>query len=79
MDDDDALQPEAAALALRLAAMPVKALAQTRRALDAAQGMDFGAALGAEARLQSELGAAADYREGVAAFMAKRAPVFTDR
>ena len=36
-------------------------------------------ALDAEAQTQGELGAAHDYLEGVAAFMAKRAPNFTDR
>ena len=77
--DDAALPVEAAALAGRLAEMPVKALAQTRAALDAAAALDYAGALGAEARLQSALGAAADYQEGVAAFMAKRKPVFRDR
>ena len=45
-------------LAERLAQMPVKALAQTRAALDAAAGLDYAEALGAEARLQRALGAA---------------------
>ena len=77
--DDASLMSDAAALAARLAEMPVKALAQTRLAIDAAGGLDYAAALSAEARLQSALGAAPDYREGVAAFMAKRKPQFTDR
>ena len=77
--DDAALMTDAAALAERLAAMPVKALAQTRAAIDAASALDYAAALGEEARLQTALGAAADYQEGVAAFMAKRKPVFRDR
>jgi 2-(1,2-epoxy-1,2-dihydrophenyl)acetyl-CoA isomerase len=79
VDDDAALPGEAAALAERLAQMPVKALAQTRAALDAAAGLDFGQALAAEARLQRTLGMADDYREGVAAFMARRPAVFKDR
>jgi len=41
--------------------------------------MDLDTALAEEARLQRELGAADDYREGVEAFRAKRAPVFKDR
>jgi len=77
--DDAELMGEAAALAARLAEMPVKALAQTRLAIDAAGGLDHAAALGAEARLQSAMGSAGDYREGVAAFMAKRKPQFSDR
>jgi 2-(1,2-epoxy-1,2-dihydrophenyl)acetyl-CoA isomerase len=77
--DDAALLGEAAALAARLAEMPVKALAQTRLAIDAAGGLSYAEALAAEARLQSAMGAAPDYCEGVAAFMAKRKPQFSDR
>lgn len=77
--DDAALMEEAQATAQRLAGMPTKALVATRKAIDAAQGMDMDAALTEECRLQRKLGAAHDYLEGVAAFMAKRAPQFTDR
>ena len=77
--DDAALQDEAQALAQRLAAMPVKALVAARNAMDAAAQMDYGQALAHEAAVQRTLGASADYREGVKAFTAKRAPQFTDR
>lgn len=77
--DDADLAHEAQALAQRLAAMPVKALVATRNAMDAAMQMDYGQALAHEATVQRVLGASADYREGVGAFMAKRAPTFTDR
>lgn len=77
--DDAALADETHALAERLAAMPTRALVQTRLAMDAAQSLSLDEALEAEARLQGELGAAHDYLEGVAAFLAKRAPQFTDR
>ena len=68
-----------ATLANRLAAMPSRALAQTRAAVDAAPHMPLEALLAMEVRVQRELGASADYQEGVAAFAAKRAPVFKDR
>lgn len=77
--DDAALIDEAIALAERLAAMPVRALAETRRALDDASTLDYGDALALEARVQRELGRANDFAEGVAAFFAKRAPRFSDR
>jgi 2-(1,2-epoxy-1,2-dihydrophenyl)acetyl-CoA isomerase len=77
--DDAQLGAEVQALAQRLAAMPTKALVATRATLDAAQHMNLADALAAEGRLQGELAGAADYREGVAAFLAKRAPRFTDR
>ena len=77
--DDAVLIDEAIALAERLAAMPVRALAETRRALDDASTLDYGDALALEARVQRELGRANDFAEGVAAFFAKRAPRFGDR
>jgi 2-(1,2-epoxy-1,2-dihydrophenyl)acetyl-CoA isomerase len=77
--DDGELAGRVQSLARRLAGMPTRALAATRAAMDAAQGMDLEQALAEEARLQRELGFAHDYLEGVAAFMAKRAPTFTDR
>jgi 2-(1,2-epoxy-1,2-dihydrophenyl)acetyl-CoA isomerase len=77
--DDAALGSETQALAGRLARMPSRALAETRRAIDAAMPMDFGDALRLEADTQRELGRSADFAEGVAAFFAKRPPVFKDR
>mgnify|MGYP000128442159 CR=1 FL=1 len=77
--DDAALAETTRALALRLAAMPVAALAATRRLLDEAVPLDMAAALGEEARVQGLMSHAADYAEGVGAFLQKRAPVFTDR
>jgi 2-(1,2-epoxy-1,2-dihydrophenyl)acetyl-CoA isomerase len=77
--DDAALMDGALALAARLAAMPTRALTETRRAIDDAMGLDFAAALSMEAQRQGELGRAHDAREGIAAFVEKRAPRFSDR
>jgi len=77
--DDAALMDSAAALAQRLAAMPIRALAETRRLIDSAAPMDLADALGHEAGTQRELGRSPDFAEGVAAFFAKRTPLFKDR
>ncbi len=77
--EDAALSDQARTLAQRLAALPSTALAATRRAMDDAQHLTLEQALDEEARLQGQLGRAHDYLEGVAAFAARRAAVFTDR
>jgi 2-(1,2-epoxy-1,2-dihydrophenyl)acetyl-CoA isomerase len=77
--DDAALMDTALALASKLAAMPSRALAETRRAIDDAMSMDFTAALSMEAERQGAISRAADAREGIAAFVEKRAPRFSDR
>ena len=77
--DDAAFPAEVEAIAARLATLPTRALVATRQVLDASQHLDLAAALSLEADVQRTLGAAHDFQEGVAAFMAKRAPVFSDR
>jgi 2-(1,2-epoxy-1,2-dihydrophenyl)acetyl-CoA isomerase len=77
--DDAAFETEVRTTAERLASLPTKALAATRNAIDAALSLDLAGALSHEANLQRTLGASHDYLEGVAAFTAKRPPVFTDR
>ena len=77
--DDAALMGAAHALAAKLALMPSRALAETRKLIDAAMPMDFSAALAQEAASQQVLGRSADFAEGVSAFFAKRTPHFNGR
>ena len=77
--DDAALMDTALAMAQRLAAMPSRALAATRRLIDAGSHSSLADAVTLEARTQGELGRAPDFAEGVAAFLAKRPAVFKDR
>jgi 2-(1,2-epoxy-1,2-dihydrophenyl)acetyl-CoA isomerase len=76
---DDRLMDEAKAMAARLAQMPTRAIALIKQALDATPGNSLDAQLDLEAELQGIAGRTEDYREGVAAFLAKRAPKFTGR
>jgi len=77
--DDDALKSTVDALLAQLALAPTRGLAATKRALQASATANLPAQLDLERDLQRELGLSADYREGVAAFAAKRPPVFTGR
>ena len=74
--DDDALMDEAAALARRLARQPTRSLALIKRAIRSSPTNDLDTQLDLECDLQRIAGATDDYREGVAAFLEKRKPVF---
>ena len=63
-------------LAQRLAAMPTRALVETRRLLRAAASNELDAQLDAERDAQSAMGRTHDYIEGVTAFLQKRPPQF---
>ena len=76
---DDRLQGAAQELARELAAMPTRALAGIKRLYEGTMERDLPAQLGLEAELQTAAAASEDFREGVAAFLAKRKPVFTGR
>ncbi len=67
------------ALAVQLSTAPTKALVRTRQAMHAAPGHTLEQQLSMEAGFMRELGASADFIEGVAAFTAKRPPQFTGK
>ena len=73
------LDEEASKLALHLATQPTVGLSLTKRLLNAAWVNDLETQLELEAECQGAAGRSADYAEGVAAFLAKRKPVFTGR
>ena len=77
--DDDALMPISNALAARLRDGPTAALAETSRLMDVALGHDFATQLDLEREVQKRLSATLDHSEGIAAFNAKRPPVFYRR
>ncbi|MGZ4668675.1 MAG: enoyl-CoA hydratase-related protein [Blastococcus sp.] len=68
---------EARALAERLANGPTAAFAAIKTVLATAATDSLDDTLALEARLQTELGATADHREAVEAFLEKRTPRFT--
>ncbi|HEV8244521.1 MAG TPA: enoyl-CoA hydratase-related protein [Polyangiaceae bacterium] len=70
------LEPSVLELARRLAAGPPLALSAIKHATRRALSGDLPSALAAEKRGQLRLLASADVREGVAAFLEKRAPSF---
>ena len=72
----DRLMDEAGALAARLAKSAPIALALAKRALNRAFDTTLDEALDYEAQLQSIAGRSSDHKEGVAAFVEKRAPDF---
>jgi 2-(1,2-epoxy-1,2-dihydrophenyl)acetyl-CoA isomerase len=71
------LAAAAGAMAARLAAGAPRAIALTKRALEAAWTRDLEAALEDEAHLQDIAGRTKDHAEGMAAFLEKRPPRFT--
>jgi 2-(1,2-epoxy-1,2-dihydrophenyl)acetyl-CoA isomerase len=75
--DDDRLVEETNSLARTFAAGPTRGLARTKQALYASPANTLEGQLDIERDLMRELGFSRDYREGVSAFIEKRAPVFT--
>jgi 2-(1,2-epoxy-1,2-dihydrophenyl)acetyl-CoA isomerase len=77
--DDAALMSEARALAAHLATQPTQGLALSKAAFNASAGNSLDEQLNVERDLQRAAGRTPDYREGVTAFVEKRAPRFTGR
>lgn len=77
--DDETLLPTSHALCARLATQPTRALGLIKQAIQAGTSNDLDTQLDLERDLQRAAGQGEDYREGVAAFLAKRPPAFTGR
>jgi 2-(1,2-epoxy-1,2-dihydrophenyl)acetyl-CoA isomerase len=75
----DRLLDEARAVARQLATQPTRALGMIKRLMNGSTTNGLEAQLELEAAVQGDAGATEDYREGVGAFLAKRAPRFTGR
>ncbi|HEY6980796.1 2-(1,2-epoxy-1,2-dihydrophenyl)acetyl-CoA isomerase PaaG [Reyranella sp.] len=74
--EDTELMKTATELARRLADGPTLSLARIKEAMNRASGNPLAAQLDVERDFQRELGRSADFKEGVAAFLAKRKPTF---
>jgi len=75
----DALPARAAELARLYASLPTKAIGLTKRLFDHADTATLDEQLELEAQLQAVAAQSDDFREGVAAFLEKRAPRFSGR
>ena len=74
--DDEKFAEETDALARHFAAAPTKGLGRAKQAIYASPANTLEQQLNLERDFMRELGNSADYREGVAAFLEKRAPRF---
>jgi 2-(1,2-epoxy-1,2-dihydrophenyl)acetyl-CoA isomerase len=77
--EDEAFEAGWKKIATTLAQMPTKAFWLTKKAMNASFDNTLETQLQLEKELQVEAGNTADFKEGVAAFLEKRAPVFIGR
>ena len=77
--DTAGIKEQALALARKFASGPTRGLAATKSLIRESSLHSLDDELDRERDMMRELGFSDDYREGVAAFLAKRAPVFTGR
>ena len=77
--DDADLAPTIDRIAAQLASAPTRALVRTRQVMRAGVNNPLETQLDLERAIMLELGRSHDYREGVAAFVGRRAPTFSDR
>jgi 2-(1,2-epoxy-1,2-dihydrophenyl)acetyl-CoA isomerase len=74
--DEENFEMQAQKIAATLAQMPTQALAYTKQALNNSFTNNFEAQLKLEDELQNKSAQTNDYKEGIAAFLEKRLPVF---
>jgi len=79
MIEDDALRPEAVAMAKAFASGPTRSFELTKKAMRAGMQTDLVEQLALEARSQAEAAATRDFAEGSAAFLEKRKAEFEGR
>lgn len=73
---DESFETESMKIAQTLAAMPTKGLAYTKQALNLSMNQSFDQQLSTEDKLQFAAAHTNDFKEGITAFIEKRAPVF---
>jgi len=76
---DDQFGAESWKIAETLAALPTRGLAYTKLALQAGFTQDLEDQLAFEDKIQQQAAQTADYKEGVAAFLEKRKPIFSGK
>jgi 2-(1,2-epoxy-1,2-dihydrophenyl)acetyl-CoA isomerase len=77
--DDELLDQEVDAIAQKLSALPPLGLAEIKKLIRSTWGRTLDQELNEERNEMRRLGFTADYREGVAAFLEKRAANFVGR